>query len=200
MTTRLLVLASGNGSNLQAIIDACETQVLQAQVIGVVSDNPNAYALSRAAQHNIASKVVDPANLNKHEFNAQLASAVVEFHPDIVVLAGFMRLLTNNFLARVSQQIINVHPALPGELPGTGAIERAFAQFVAGERSQSGVMVHFVTDEGIDSGPVICKDTVAFLAGDTLQTFSQRMHETEHRLLVDALLITIPQTQKATTP
>jgi len=184
VTTRLVVLASGNGSNLQAIIDACETRALHAQVVGVVSDNHHAFALQRAAQHNVASQVVATNNTNRNEFNAQLASAVQAFQPDIVVLAGFMRLLTMEFLAHFPQRVINVHP---GELPGTHAIARAFDEFIAGKRTHTGVMVHFVPDEGVDNGPVIESAIVPIHPSDSLADLEQRMHATEHQLLINAL-------------
>ena len=187
MTTRLVVLASGNGSNLQAIIDACEAETLHAHVVGMVSDNHHAFALQRAAQHNIACRVVDATHTSRSEFNNQLARAVSEFKPDIVVLAGFMRLLTMDFLAHFPQQVINVHPALPGELPGTHAIARAFDEFVAGKRTHTGVMVHFVPDEGVDNGPVIESAVVPIHPSDSLADLEQRMHATEHQLLINAL-------------
>ena len=181
------MLASGNGSNLQAIIDACETETLHAHVVGVVSDNHHAFALQRATQHNIACCVVDATNTSRSEFNTQLSQAVSEFKPDIVVLAGFMRLLTMEFLAHFPQRVINVHPALPGELPGTNAIARAFDEFVAGKRTHTGVMVHFVPDEGVDNGPVIDSAMVSIYPTDSLADLEQRMHATEHQLLITAL-------------
>ena len=187
MTTRLVVLASGNGSNLQAIIDACEAETLHAHVVGMVSDNHHAFALQRAAQHNIACRVVDATHTSRSEFNNQLARAVSEFKPDIVVLAGFMRLLTMEFLAHFPQRVINVHPALPGELPGTHAIARAFDEFVAGKRTHTGVMVHFVSDEGVDNGAVIESAIVPIHPSDSLADLEQRMHATEHQLLINAL-------------
>ena len=186
MTTRLVVLASGNGSNLQAIIDACEAETLHAHVVGMVSNNRDSFALQRAAQHNIACRVVD-ATTSRREFSIQLARAVSEFKPDIVVLAGFMRLLTMEFLAHFPQRVINVHPALPGELPGTNAIARAFDEFVAGKRTHTGVMVHFVPDEGVDNGPVIDSAVVPIYPTDSLADLEQRMHATEHQLLITAL-------------
>jgi phosphoribosylglycinamide formyltransferase-1 len=187
VTTRLVVLASGNGSNLQAIIDACEAETLHAHVVGMVSDNHHAFALQRAAQHNIACRVVDATHTSRSEFNNQLARAVSEFKPDIVVLAGFMRLLTMDFLAHFPQQVINVHPALPGELPGTHAIARAFDEFVAGKRTHTGVMVHFVPDEGVDNGPVIDSAVVPIYPTDSLADLEQRMHASEHQLLITSL-------------
>ena len=187
MTTRLVVLASGNGSNLQAIIDACEAETLHAHVVGVVSDNRDSFALQRAAQHNVACRVVDAANTGRSEFNIQLARAVSEFKPDIVVLAGFMRLLTMEFLAHFPQRVINVHPALPGQLPGTNAIARALDEFAAGKRTHTGVMVHFVPDEGVDNGPVIESAVVPIYPTESLADLEQRMHATEHQLLITAL-------------
>ena len=114
MTMRLVVLASGNGSNLQAVIDACQSGSLNAHVVAVVSDNDSAFALHRAAQHNIYSRVVIGSRNDRASFNTQLAAVVGEFQPDIVILAGFMRLLTMDFLAHFPQRVINIHPALPG--------------------------------------------------------------------------------------
>jgi phosphoribosylglycinamide formyltransferase 1 len=187
VTTRLVVLASGNGSNLQAIIDACETKSLNAQVVAVISDNSNAYALQRATQHNTACRVVDATHTSRNEFNVQLAHAVNEFKPDIVVLAGFMRLLTWDFLTHFPNRVVNIHPALPGELPGTNAIARAFDEFAAGKRTHTGVMVHFVPDEGVDNGPVIDSAVVPIYLTDSLADLKQRMHATEHHLLITAL-------------
>jgi len=181
-----VVLVSGNGSNLQAIIDACEAETLHAHVVGVVSDNRDSFALQRATQHNIAFHVVGAAT-SRSEFNIQLARAVSEFKPDIVVLAGFLRLLTMEFLAHFPQRVINVHPALPGQLPGTNAIARAFDEFAAGKRTHTGVMVHFVPDEGVDNGPVIESAIVPIYPTDSLADLEQRMHATEHQLLITAL-------------
>ena len=187
MTTRLVVLASGNGSNLQAIIDACEAETLHAHVVGVVSDNRDSFALQRATQHNIGCRVVDAATTSRSEFNIQLARAVSEFKPDIVVLAGFMRLLSMEFLAHFPQCVINVHPALPGQLPGTNAIARALDEFAAGKRTHTGVMVHFVPDEGVDNGPVIESAVVPIYPTESLADLEQSMHATEHQLLITAL-------------
>jgi phosphoribosylglycinamide formyltransferase-1 len=104
-----------------------------------------------------------------------------------VVLAGFMRLLTMDFLVHFPQRVINVHPALPGELPGTHAIARAFDEFVAGKRTHTGVMVHFVPDEGVDNGPVIDSAIVPIHPSDSLADLEQSMHATEHQILINAL-------------
>ena len=110
--------------------------------------------------------------------------ALEMFHnesPDLVVLAGWMRILTETVVTRF--RVINLHPALPGELPGTGAIERAWDEFLAGSRAHSGVMVHEVPDAAVDAGPVLAHETVAFEADDDLESFAARVHAVEHRLL-----------------
>ena len=119
--------------------------------------------------------------------NARLAGAVASFEPDWVVLAGWMRILTSEFLDRFPGCVVNLHPALPGDLPGTEAIERAWDQAVAGERSESGVMVHLVPDEGVDDGPVLASRVVPVDASGTLEAFAAAVHDTEHQLLVETL-------------
>ena len=199
MTARLVVLASGNGTNLQAIIDACENTHLDAQVVGVVSDKHEAFALNRAQCHNVETAVVAAKpHETRQQYDARLAQIVSAWQPHIVVLAGFMRVLSNSFLSLYPNQVINIHPALPGELPGTHAIERAFTEFANGIRQETGVMVHFVPDEGVDNGPVIAQQTVRIHAADTLVTLEARMHATEHALVIDALQQLITQQKAAT--
>ena len=199
MTARLVVLASGNGTNLQAIIDACESKQIDAQVVGVVSDKHEAFALNRAQCHNVETAVV-AAKLHKtrQQYDARLAQIVGAWQPHIIVLAGFMRVLSNIFLSQFPNQVINIHPALPEELPGTRAIERAFVEFTQGTRHVTGVMVHYVPDEGVDNGPVIAQQTVPIHAADTLVTLEARMHATEHALVIDALQQLITQQKAAT--
>lgn len=199
MTARLVVLASGNGTNLQAIIDACESKQIDAQVVGVVSDKHEAFALNRAECHKVLTAVVAAKpHETRPQYDARLTQIVGAWQPHIVVLAGFMRVLSNSFLSQFPNQVINIHPALPGELPGTHAIERAFTEFTQGSRNNTGVMVHFVPDEGVDNGPVIAQQTVPIHAADTLVTLEARMHATEHALVIDALQQLITQ-QKAPT-
>ncbi len=186
--TRLVVLVSGNGSNLQAVLDACTNGDLPAEVVAVVANRSDAYGLQRGARAGVPT--VHVAKLDgesRNDYDARLADVVAGFAPDLVVLAGWMRILTNDFLGWFPNRVINLHPALPGELPGTHAIERAWHQALAGERTRSGVMVHYVPDEGVDDGPVIAAEEVRILPDDTLETFEQRVHATEHRLLVNTL-------------
>ena len=201
MTLRIVVLASGGGTNLQAIIDACAAKVIEATVVGVASDNPSAFAIQRAANHQIDTAVVTPLdNEARTSFDSRLATTISQWRPDLVVLAGFMRKLSVSFIQHFPNSIINLHPALPGQLPGINAIERAFSEFAAGNRSSSGVMVHYVPDEGIDTGPVIASMPVDFEEHDTLHDFEQRMHAAEHQLLISAIRTIISQRQKVTTP
>ena len=199
MTARLVVLASGNGTNLQAIIDAGESKQIDAQVVGVVSDKHEAFALNRAQCHKVLTAVVAAKpHETRPQYDARLTQIVDMWQPHIIVLAGFMRVLSNSFLSQFPNQVINIHPALPGELPGTRAIERAFVEFTQGSRHDTGVMVHFVPDEGVDNGPVIAQQTVPIHAADTLVTLEARMHATEHALVIDALQQLITQQKAAT--
>ncbi len=185
---RLVVMASGNGSNLQAIIDACAEGRIPAVVTAVVSDNSDAFALRRADAAGIpAVHIGRRPGESRADYDARLADLVSGFDPDWVVLAGWMRLLTMNFLGWFPGMVVNLHPALPGELPGTHAIERAFDESRSGTRTSSGVMVHLVADEGVDDGPVLATAAVPILATDTVDDFETRMHTAEHALLVSVL-------------
>lgn len=185
MTARLVVLASGGGTNLQAIMDACREGVLDAEVVGVVSNRSDAFALRRAGDAGIPTAVVPVDGRSRAIYDGVLAHVVGDYEPDLVVLAGWMRVLTDAFVSRFD--VINIHPALPGAFPGIGAIERSFAAWQNGEISEGGVMVHWVPDSGVDDGPVIAQRSVSFVEGDTLETFEQRVHDVEHELFVAAL-------------
>jgi formyltetrahydrofolate-dependent phosphoribosylglycinamide formyltransferase len=186
--SRLVVLVSGNGSNLQAILDACAADELPAEVVAVVSNSSTAFALQRAADAGVPSVHIGRHDgETRNDYDARLADVVAGFAPDLIVLAGWMRLLTNDFLGWFPDRVINLHPARPGELPGTHAIERAWQEALAGERSTTGVMVHLVPDEGVDDGPVLATEDVPILPDDTLDILESRVHVVEHRLLVDTI-------------
>jgi phosphoribosylglycinamide formyltransferase-1 len=185
---RLVVMASGTGSNLQAVIDACADGSLSATVAAVVSDTAHARALERADAAGIpAVHIGKRPGESRADYDARLADLVSGFDPHWVVLAGWMRVLTMNFLGWFPGMVVNLHPALPGELPGTHAIERAFAEHQDGARVRTGVMVHLVPDEGVDVGPVLASETVAIDPDDTLDRLEAKMHAVEHRLLVATL-------------
>jgi phosphoribosylglycinamide formyltransferase 1 len=188
----LVVLASGAGSNLQAILDACRSGEIEARVVAVVSDQPQAFALERARQAEIPA-VVFPwkpyreAGRSRRDYDASLAARLAEFEPDWVILAGWMRLLGREFLDCFPMRVINLHPALPGSFPGTDAIRRAWEAFCAGKISATGVMIHYVPDEGVDDGPLIAQESVSIYPTDTLESLSERIHSVEHRLLVQTI-------------
>ena len=185
---RLVVLVSGSGSNLQAIIDACADEQLPAEVVAVVSNKPDVFALQRADAAGVpAVHVGVHPGEERSDYDARLADVVAGFDPDLVVLAGWMRVLTSSFLGWFPQRVVNLHPALPGELPGTGAIARAWDEAVAGTRTQTGVMVHLVPDEGVDDGPVLGTAIVPIDVRAGFDAFAALVHQAEHRLLVDTV-------------
>lgn len=192
MTARLAVLISGSGSNLQAILDAIQARYLDAQVVLVVSNRREAFGLQRAEKAGIPTryhplKPYRDAGRSREEYDADLAALVREASPDWVVLAGWMHILSQAFLRHFPYRVVNLHPALPGQFPGAHAIEDALAAFQRGEIKKTGVMVHLVPDEAVDSGPVIASESVPIYPHDTLETLNQRIHQTEHILLVQAL-------------
>jgi phosphoribosylglycinamide formyltransferase-1 len=185
---RLVILASGSGSNAQAVIDACLSGVIHADVVGVVSNRDDAGVLRRADDHQIERAVLTPhPGENRSGYDARLADLVARFRPDHVLLLGWMRILSKVFLDRFAGSVINLHPALPGELPGTDAIRRAFVEARSGSRSSTGVMLHLVPDEQVDAGPVLAHAVVPILPDDSLETLSARIHDAEHRLVVSML-------------
>lgn len=186
---RLVVLISGQGSNLQAILDACAAGDLPAEVVAVISNKSQAYGLERARQAGVPAMVkVFYKDGNRRQYDRELADLVSACQPDWVVLAGWMRILTADFLDRFPNRVVNLHPALPGAFPGTHAIERAFEAYQQGDIQHTGVMVHLVPDEGVDSGPVLASEEVPILPQDTLETLETRVHQVEHRLLVQTLI------------
>ena len=188
MTSRLVILISGNGSNLQAILDACASGELPAQVVSVVSNKADAYGLLRARNAGVeAVYFPKQEDESRQEYDARLAVYVSGCLPDYLILAGWMRILSSEFLSCFPYRVINLHPALPGMFPGMHAIERAYAAYQRGEIDRTGVMVHLVPDEGVDNGPVLGTEEIHFLPDESLEQFEARVHEGEHNLLVDTL-------------
>ena len=188
MTARLVVLISGNGSNLQAILDACASGELPASVVCVVSNKADAYGLVRAKNAGVeALHFAKQRNESRIEYDARLAELVAAKEPDYVVLAGWMRILTSSFLNHFPNRVVNLHPALPGMFPGTHAIERAFEAYQRSEIDHTGVMVHLVPDEGVDNGPVLGQHEIYFEPNESIEQFETRVHEIEHKLLVNTL-------------
>lgn len=195
MSKRLVVMISGGGTNLQALIDAIADKTLDAEIVGVVSNKQSAYGLVRAENAGFPTlyfpmKPYTSAGKSREDYDADLARKVAEFSPDLIVLAGWMRILTPKFLDQFPNQVINLHPALSGEFAGINAIERAYEAWRAGEIKHSGCMVHYVIPE-VDAGAVIAQEVVSFEADDTLASFETRLHTVEHRLIVKATSIAL---------
>jgi phosphoribosylglycinamide formyltransferase-1 len=184
----LVVLASGNGTNFQAVVDAIEAGALDAKITALVSNDENSFALARAVAAGVpAIPLSRVEGENRAAYDVRLTKTVEPFEPDFIVLAGWMRLLSMKFLTRFPNRVINLHPALPGEFPGTNSIERALEAAQRLGLRRTGVMVHFVPDEGVDNGPAIATAEVPIRPDDTIESLSARVHATEHCLLVEAL-------------
>ncbi len=189
MTARLAVLASGNGTNLQAILDAIDAGRLDASVALVVSDREDAFALERARRAGVERVTFLRPVADRDDYDALLAGEISRADPDLVVLAGFMRILGSRYLDALGGRTVNLHPALPGAHPGLHAIERSYAAIVRGEADRGGCMVHRVIGE-VDAGEVLGVREVVGVPGETLEEFAARVHEAEHVLLVEAIVAT----------
>lgn len=188
-TRRLVVLISGYGSNLQAILDACASGELPAQVVAVISNRADAFGLQRAIDAKVPAIPLPfyrELHLDRAGYDEVLGDVIESYQPDLIVCAGWMRIFSPAFVHRFSGRIINLHPALPGAFPGTHSIARAFEAFQRGEIAHTGVMVHYV-DEGVDTGPVVACCTVPIHPTDTVKDLEARVHAAEHTLLVNAL-------------
>jgi formyltetrahydrofolate-dependent phosphoribosylglycinamide formyltransferase len=188
---RLVVFISGSGTNLQAIINACQNKTLNAEIALVVSNRKAAYGLERAKAANIPTlyfplKPYTDAGKARAIYDADLAEAIKPYKPDLIVLAGFMHIFSPIF-TEVFPNTINLHPALPGQFPGAHGIEDAFNAFKRGEIKKSGCMIHVVTPE-LDAGPVIATRIVPFEKDETLESFAMRLHAAEHELIIEGIL------------
>ena len=172
----IVILISGLGSNMQAIVRACQTQAWNARIAAVVSNRADAPGLAFAQQHGLVTAVVDHQRFEtRASFDAELARTVAAFAPDVVVLAGFMRILGDAFVGQFAGRMVNVHPSLLPAFTGLHTHRRALE---AGCKL-AGATVHFVTPE-LDFGPIIAQAAVPVLAGDTPQTLAARVLEAEH--------------------
>lgn len=186
---RLVVLISGYGSNLQAILDACRSGALSAQVVAVISNRADAFGLQRAIDAGVPAiplPFCKDLHFDRAGYDEVLAEVIEQYQPDLIVCAGWMRILSPPFVRRFAGKIINLHPALPGMFPGTRSIEAAYQAFRRGEIQRTGVMVHYV-DEGVDTGPVIATREVPIYSTDTLKDLEERIHAAEHELLMAAI-------------
>ena len=183
MTTRVVVLVSGSGTLLQALLDAVAVGELDARVVGVVSDQPAAPALERARVAGVPA-VAHPyaRGSDRGAWDAELTRIVAGFEPDLVASAGFMKLLGESFLARFGGSVINTHPALLPSFPGMHGPRDALNHGV----KVSGATV-FLVDTGVDTGRILAQGAVEVLAGDTVATLHERIKVVERRLLVETV-------------
>jgi phosphoribosylglycinamide formyltransferase-1 len=175
---RIVILISGRGSNMEAIVGACSTEGWRARVDAVVSNRADAQGLAFARQRGIATAVVDHTAFDSREaFDAELARTIDAFEPDVVALAGFMRILTDGFVQRFEGRLINVHPSLLPAFTGLHTHRRA----IQAGCKVAGATVHFVTST-LDFGPIIAQAVVPVLPGDSPEALSTRVLEREHVL------------------
>jgi len=186
MTTvrkRVVVFISGGGSNMVALADACAAPDFPAEIVAVISDKPTAGGLAKAAQRGIATLVFERrAYASKAEHEAAILAALAALSPDIICLAGYMRLLSADFIRPYQGRILNIHPSLLPLFPGLHTHQRALdaGMMVAG------CTVHFVT-EGMDEGPIVAQSVVPVLPGDTSDSLAARVLTVEHRSYAQAL-------------
>jgi len=180
---RIAVLASGQGTNLEAILKAVEKEQITGRVTVVISDNEKAPALERAARRNVKALFMDPKeHENRRAYDRAVVDVLKEEKVDLVVLAGFMRLLSPLFMQAFPMQVMNIHPSLLPAFPGLEGVEQALEHGV----KVSGCTVHFV-DEGLDTGPIILQEAVPVIQEDTVETLHQRIHASEYRLYPTAI-------------
>jgi phosphoribosylglycinamide formyltransferase 1 len=175
---RLGVIISGSGTNLQAIIDASESGALDGDVVVVISNHDSARGLVRAKDHGIDGVYIDRGRYNSiREYNAAIRDILRDYVVDVVVMAGYMRLLGHEVLDFFPNRVLNIHPALLPSFPGASAIHDAFDAGV----KVTGVTVHFA-NENFDEGPIIAQEAVVVAEEDTVETLEAKIHEVEHRI------------------
>lgn len=180
---KFAVFISGNGTNLQAIIDAVKAGNITAELAFVISDREDAFGLQRAEHAAIKAMVFNPKNYtNRQSVDRDIAAFLKKEEVDFIVLAGYMRILTPFFIKQFPRKILNIHPALLPSFKGAQGIKDAFTYGV----KVSGVTVHFV-DEKMDHGPIIMQEAVAVEEHDTLETLEEKIHTVEHRIYPKAI-------------
>ncbi len=180
----IAVFVSGNGTNLQALMDAeAKGKLAGGKIVLVVSDQPGAFALTRAKKKKIHTYVQEKTGyLSREEYDRDIARKLKEYKIELIVLAGFMRILSGHFVKEYRNRILNIHPALLPSFIGTHGIKDAFEYGV----KETGVTVHFVTDT-LDAGPIILQEGVRIEEKDTLAALEKKIHKAEHRLYPEAV-------------
>ncbi len=174
----IVVLISGNGSNLQAIINACRANKITGNVVAVLSNKADAYGLERAKIADIPAYFIDPTLYNdRADYDKALIEQIDAYQPDIVVLAGFMRILSPDFVTHYQHKLLNIHPSLLPKYPGL----HTHRQVLANKDAFHGVTVHFVTEK-LDGGPMIIQARIPVLPDDTEQSLQTRIQAEEYRI------------------
>ncbi|MEY4588628.1 MAG: hypothetical protein RL497_704 [Pseudomonadota bacterium] len=183
MAGNIVVLISGGGSNLQSLIDACNNGKIDGRIAAVISNRPGVHGLARAEAAHIAHQVIDHTQFaQRQDFETALTAAINQYHPDLVVLAGFMRVLTEQFVTTYLGRLINIHPSLLPKFPGLHTHQRAID---AGE-THHGATVHFVTAE-LDGGPAIIQDRVSLDTNETAASLAAKVLVKEHQIYPQAV-------------
>ena len=179
----LVVLISGSGSNLQSIIDACASSQINAEIKAVISNKADAFGLKRAQRDNIPTHVLDHSLFgNRQSFDRALKKLIDGYQPELVVLAGFMRILTEEFVNHYLGRMLNIHPSLLPNFQGLNTHKRACESGI----KEHGVSVHFVTPE-LDGGPVVNRAIIEVASSDTPESLGKRVLEEEHRIYPEAI-------------
>ena len=191
---RLVILISGSGTNLQAIMDACNSSIINAKVVGVISNNPNAYGLTRAKNSQIPTLVINN-NLysTREEFDNKLLSEINNFMPDLVVLAGFMRILSTVMTRPLNKMMINIHPSLLPKYPGMNTHK----QVIKNNDREHGVTIHLVSEE-LDAGPIIAQAKILVNSDESIEDLIARIHKVEHILFPEIIGMIASQDIKLT--
>lgn len=173
---KIVVLVSGSGSNLQAIIENCNAKYINAEIISVISNNPNAYGLERAASANINSIVIDNKDfISRDHFDSKLIKILDDLNPDLIILAGFMRILTKKLTNKYIGKIINIHPSLLPKYPGLNTHQRV----IENQDLVHGVSIHYVSSK-LDYGPLIAQGEIKTKKYDDISHLIERIHKVEH--------------------
>ena len=176
---KIVVLISGSGSNLEAIVNNCNSNNINGKVINVISNDPSAYGLKRASALGIPSKIIDHKKFkNRDDFENSLEKCLDQLNPDLIVLAGFMRILGSKITNKYLNKMINLHPSLLPKYPGLNTHEKALLN----SDKIHGISIHFVSSE-LDAGPLIAQGIIDIKKNDKLDEVINRIHKIEHQLL-----------------
>ena len=180
---KIVVLISGSGSNLEAIIESCAAKKIYGRVIHVISNNPDAYGLTRAAKFNIPSTIIDHKKFSSRiDFENSLEDCLDTLSPDLIVLAGFMRILGTKITSKFSNKMINLHPSLLPMYPGLHTHEKVLEN----KDTHHGISIHYVSSE-LDAGPLIAQGFIDIGKDETLKNMIKRIHKIEHLLLPEII-------------